>query len=531
MGMPRTGREVLPTGIQTFKDIREGGYRYVDKTPFALLATRDDRHLFLSRPRRFGKSLFLDTLKELYECREHLFQGLAVHDRWDWSAPHPVVRLNFAGEDYGLGGSLQKEAAAMLADIEEEAETGLGAAGVPHRFARLVGTLRRRSGRRVVVLVDEYDKPILDALGNREVADANRRFLRGLYGAIKACDAHIEKSFVTGIARFPRTSLFSAANQFTDLSLDPRYNAVCGFTDHDLDAVFARELHGLDREELRRCYNGYAWGDPMETLYNPYEMLRVMGSREIESHWFETGTPDHLAQLVAERGLTAVGELDGTWIERERLSDFDVGAIDPAALLFQSGYLTIRERKREGMSSRYRMEYPNVEVRENLGRLLANAAMSNRRQTRTLGSLLRDAVERGDERELEAVLRSLYAGVAHQQARHAGRYEGFYVALAKAVADSSGVPTLAEESSARGSADLVLHGGGNVFVLEFKTAASDRADAEVEAAWNQAHDKGYALKYAAQFKERAVVVGVVVDPAERNISRFLCRRPFAARGC
>ena len=529
MATERTGRAALPTGIQTFAEIRAGGYRYVDKTPFALLAARDDKHLFLSRPRRFGKSLFVDTLKELYEGRERLFRGLAAHGRWDWSARRPVLRLSFARGDYLESGLLHDITMAQLNAKARVAEADIPHNRAPNFLYCLIEELHRRSGRRVVVLVDEYDKPILDALGDGRAADANRRFLRGLYGAVKDCDAHIEKSFVTGIAKFAKASLFSTANQFTDVSLDPRYNAVCGFTDAELDATFARELPGLDRDELRRCYDGYAWGDAEETVCNPYEMLRVLGSREIESHWFETGTPDHLAQLVAERGLAAVGGLDGSWVDRERLSDFDVGAADPAALLFQSGYLTIRERRRAGMSSAYRMEYPNEEVRENLGRLLARSALRDRRQAKTLGALLRAAVEGGDEAGLEAALRSLYAGMAHQQTRHAGRHEGLYAVLAKAVADSAGVRAEAEESSARGDADLVLRGGGNVFVLEFKTAAGGRADARAEEAWNQALEKGCALKYAAQYGERAVVAGVVVDPAERNIVRFRAGRPFAAQ--
>ena len=234
----------LPIGIQTFRTIREEGYYYVDKTPHIRRLVEGGTHYFLSRPRRFGKSLLVDTLKELFEGNEALFEGLAIHGHWDWSVKCPVVRLSFGGGDYGSGASLREDVAAQLAD----AEVRLGVSGVHEapmsRFRRLLEGLHRSYGERVVVLVDEYDKPILDVLDRPELARANRDFLRGLYGVIKDSDAHVRFAFVTGVSKFSKVSLFSGLNNLLDITLHPAHATICGYTDEDLDGVFAPELAG-----------------------------------------------------------------------------------------------------------------------------------------------------------------------------------------------------------------------------------------------------------------------------------------------
>ena len=244
-------RRRLPIGIQTFRKIREEGCYYVDKTAYIRRLVDEGSHYFLSRPRRFGKSLFVDTLKELFEGNEALFEGLAVQDRWDWSVRHPVLRLSFGGGLFGESGRLHTNVMAQLDEVEREAGVASGYASAPERFRDLLAMLHRRTGQRVAVLVDEYDKPILDALDVPDVARANRDFLRGLYAMIKDGDAHVGFAFLTGVSKFSKVSLFSGLNNLTDITLDPRYSAICGYTDADLDTVFAPELPGLDRDEIR----------------------------------------------------------------------------------------------------------------------------------------------------------------------------------------------------------------------------------------------------------------------------------------
>ena len=255
-------RRRLPIGYQTFRNLREDGCYYVDKTALIRAIVERGRYYFLSRPRRFGKSLLLDTLHELFVGNEALFRGLAIHPHWDWhpEQAHPVVRISFDGK-YNEPGDLQRSILNQLTIIERNA----GLAPVrdledgPERLRDLLDRLHRHIGREVVVLVDEYDKPILDVLDDPEMARANRDYLRGFYGIIKGSARDIRFVFLTGISMFSNVNLFSGLNNLENISLDPRYSTICGYTDRDLDTVFAAELPGLDRDEIRRWYNGYRW--------------------------------------------------------------------------------------------------------------------------------------------------------------------------------------------------------------------------------------------------------------------------------
>ncbi|MDE2907218.1 MAG: AAA family ATPase, partial [Acidobacteriota bacterium] len=342
-------RRRLPAGIQTFRRIREEGYYYVDKTAYALRIARSaGAHYFLSRPRRFGKSLFVDTLKELYEGSEPLFRGLAVHGVWDWSKRHPVVRLDFAGGNFKRPGALAESATAQIENIGRRAGIDAGSGSAPVRFHRLIETLHERTGERVVVLVDEYDKPILDArdeagtpategrgttLADNAQAKANRDDLRGLYGTLKACDAHVELTFITGVSKFSKVSLFSDLNFLTDLTLDLRCAAICGYTETDLDTVFAPELPGLDRDRIRAWYNGYNWRGE-EKVYNPYGILQFFASREFKAYWFETATPRFLIDTLMERDFPAP-DIETLRADDDLLSAFDVDTVATEALLFR----------------------------------------------------------------------------------------------------------------------------------------------------------------------------------------------------
>ena len=284
-----TARRKLPIGIQTFSEIREGSYYYVDKTPWLERLVDGGKHYFLSRPRRFGKSLLIDTLKELFEGSEPLFRGLCIHGEWDWSVRQPVLRLDFSKGHFTDPGYLGKNVMAQLATVERQAGLSGSFDTPPERFAELIEALHRKTGRRVAVLVDEYDKPILDALNSPDTARANRDFLRGLYGTIKFSDAHIRFSLLTGVSKFSKVNLFSGLNNLLDITLDPEFSAICGYSERDLDAVFAAELTGLDRERVRDWYNGYNWlGE--ERVYNPFDVLLLLRRRAFGPYWFETAS-------------------------------------------------------------------------------------------------------------------------------------------------------------------------------------------------------------------------------------------------
>ena len=358
----------LPIGIQTFRKVREQDCYYVDKTPYIRRLLDEGTHYFLSRPRRFGKSLFLDTLKELFEGSEELFAGLHIHARHDWSQRHPVVRLSFGGGSFTGPDVLEANVMEQLAACERRlgvVPEYLTAAG---RLAFLLEALHRQTGKRVAVLVDEYDKPILDVLEEHEVARANRDYLRGLYGVIKDNDAHVRFTFLTGISKFSKANLFSQLNNLTDITLDPAYSSICGYTEDDLDAVFAPELGGVDREQVREWYNGYSWLGA-EKVYNPYDVLLFLRRRKFAAHWFETGTPAFLVDKLFERRVSSVS-LDEMLGTEDLLSAFDVNKIGTEALLFQTGYLTITTEEELGGEPLYRLGYPNREVRQSLNRVL-----------------------------------------------------------------------------------------------------------------------------------------------------------------
>ena len=485
-------RRKLPIGIQTFRTIREEGCYYVDKTGYAKRLADEGSRYFLSRPRRFGKSLFLDTLKELFEGSEDLFRGLAVHDGWDWSVRHPVIRLSFGAGDFRQPGYLEEDLADQLEAVEERVGVPARPASPPVRLRRLIRTLHERTGRGAVVLVDEYDKPILDALEAPETARRNRDLLRGLYGTIKDCDAHVRFSFLTGVSRFSKAGLFSGLNNPEDLTLNPRCSALCGYTEADLETVFAPELPGLDRARIRRWYDGYNWLGP-DNVYNPYDVLLLFRLREFEAHWFETGTPAFLVNLLRERRVSTPA-LESMTGDRALLSRFDVGDVGTEALLFQSGYLTIKGVDRDaGGTARYRLGYPNQEVRQSLNESLLGALAPNASAQLSDGARFRELFAASDFSGLKELIQAHFDGIPHQW--HASNdiadYEGYYASVFYSCLAALGFDVVAEDSSARGRADLTLRFGGAVYIFEFKVVELAGAG----SALSQLKAKGYADRY------------------------------------
>ena len=520
----------LPVGIQTFRRIREEGYYYVDKTAYAQRVARNDStHCFLSRPRRFGKSLFVDTLKELYEGSETLFRGLAVHDAWDWSKRHPVVRLSFAGGNFRRPGELQASAMQQIAAAERRA--GLPASEVPTpagRFADLLEALHERTGARVVVLVDEYDKPILNALdgpvpsgerGETPVAastqaTANRDDLRGLYGTLKDCDAHVELTFITGVSKFSKVSLFSDLNFLTDLTLNPHYAAICGYTEADLDTVFAPELPGLDRGQIRAWYNGYNWRGN-ENVYNPWAILHLFASREFKAHWFETATPRFLVDTLLRRDFSAPA-LESLHADDDLLSAFDVASVATEALLFQTGYLTIAAEENLDGYVQYRLEYPNREVRRGLNRGLLDALAPNWRSTGS-GIALRRVLAAEDWTGLEALFRKLLAGIPHDWHRRndIAHYEGYWSSVFYAFFQASMDGVAVEDATSRGRLDLAVVLSGKAYLFEFKVAERSGQG----AALAQLQARRYADKYRTP-NHAVHLIGVEVSAETRDITAF-----------
>ena len=512
-------RRRLPIGIQTFRKIREEGCYYVDKTPHLRRLLDEGTHYFLSRPRRFGKSLFLDTLKELFEGNEPLFAGLAIHDGWDWSVRHPVLRLSFGSGNFNEPGHVATSLMAQLDAVERESGVASAYRTGPQRFAHLLESLHRRAGQRVVVLVDEYDKPMLDALEAPETARANRDYLRGLYAVIKDSDAHVRFAFLTGVTRFSRVNLFSGLNNLKDITLDPRYSAICGYTEADLDAVFAPELPGLDRRRIRDWYNGYGWRGE-EKVYNPFDILLLFDRREFDAYWFESATPTFLVETLVRRRVSSLA-LEGMLSSSELLSAFDVGAIATEALLFQTGYLTIKDTERLGAETLYRLGYPNLEVRQSLNRsLLRYLVQDATRQTANSLRLYR-LLEAGDFDGLRTLFQAFFASIPYEWYTNnaiAG-YEGYYASVFYSYFAALGLDITVEDSSSHGRADMALRFGGRVYLFEFKVVEL----AKEGAALAQLKARGYADKYRAS-GEPVYLIGVEFSKDSRNLTAFTAER-------
>ena len=511
-------RGMLPLGMQTFREVRGSGAYYVDKTEFAYRMITEGKSYFLSRPRRFGKSLFVDTLTELFEGTEELFEGLFVHGRWDWSVRRAVVRIDFSGGIFNEPGGLHGELLAQLEDIE--AFFGLaGGAGapLPARFRRLLVGLHRRSGRRVVVLVDEYDKPILDALSVPDTARANRDFLRGFYGVLKAADRHVRFVFLTGVSKFSKVSLFSGLNNLKDITVSPVYSAVCGFTEADLDRVFAPELEGLDRALVRQWYNGYSWLGS-EKVYNPYDVLTLLDEREFRAHWFETASPKFLVDTLIDRGVPTL-TLTGMFSRDSLLSSFDVDHIGVEALMFQSGYLTIVGTEQRGNTTLYRLDYPNLEVRESLHEALLKQLISAKAYKSYLeDNMLPDILQQGDTQGLRDLFHGVFADIPyqwHSSSGGAAEYEAYYASVFYTYFSASGLDARVEDFTNRGRVDMAVYTPQYIWLFEFKTTEHTAEGAALQ----QMQDRGYSEKYLIH-RRPVILAGIEFDPETRTIAHY-----------
>jgi hypothetical protein len=508
-------RKKLPIGIQTFREIREDNCYYVDKTGYALKMATEGKSFFLSRPRRFGKSLFLDTLGELFAGSEALFQGLHVHDKWDWSRQAPVVRISFAEGTLHSRATLDERIWGILKENRETLGLSLTSSpGIPTAFSELLREAHAATGERVVVLVDEYDKPILDNIDDPLTAAVMRDGLRNFYSVIKGADAHIRFTMITGVSKFSKVSLFSGLNHLNDITLDAKYSAVCGYTDADVDTVFAPELTGLDRNEIRHWYNGYNWtGTP---VYNPFDVLLLLDKRKFKAYWFETGTPDFLVNLLASR-QTWVPELGRLETDSDILSTFEVDNITTEALMFQAGYLTIESVERKFGEYWYKLRYPNHEVYQSLHNSLLKtwspAHSPTVRNKLHLGELLTV----NDFAGMHVLFTSFFASIPHDWYRNnpIAQYEGYYASVFYAYFAALGLDITLEDATNHGRLDMAIKFSEQVYLFEFKVVEFQPNG----SAMQQLKDRAYADKYKA-LRQPIHLIGVEFSKDARSVVGF-----------
>ncbi|MEZ5534511.1 MAG: ATP-binding protein [Thiolinea sp.] len=509
----------LPIGISTLSKIINGDFSYVDKTHHVLKLAQKSGYYFLSRPRRFGKSLLLDTLAEAFSGNEDLFQGLYIHPHWDWSVKHPVIRISFGAGISRNPEELNRHILRILKENQEQLQIECEAKeDIAGCFAELIRKAQKQYGQGAVILIDEYDKPILDNITEPETAAAIRNSLRNFYSVIKDNDAYVRFAFLTGVSKFSKVSVFSGLNNLKDITLDPAYSTVCGYTQNELEQVFSEHLQDVDLTELKDWYNGYQWLG--ESVYNPFDVLLFLDSgKRYRPYWFETGTPSFLISLL-KAGNYHVPDFENMEVSSTQLSDFDVDHIRLETLLFQTGYLTITKEESLFEETIFLLNYPNREVRSTFNQVILSRYLTDHSPERL--PVMR-ALLANDTDALQLRFTALFAGIANDNYRKnpIAKYEGYYAAVMYAYLCSLGIDTVAEDTSHRGRIDLSLrfkrpNGQKQVYIFEFKVIDGEKGDG---SALQQLHKHNYAAKYD-DGETDIILIGIEFSQVTRNIVGF-----------
>jgi len=510
----------LPLGIQDFPSLREDGYLYVDKTALVHKIATEGRAYFLSRPRRFGKSLLLSTLGAYFEGKRELFHGLALETlEQDW-IEHPVLRLDLNAKEFEQGREyLILHLNGRLDECAKRYGVELTDNTPDERFRELILKVHEATGRRAVVLVDEYDKPLLSTIGKPELHAAIKGVLKAFYGVLKSADAHLKFVLLTGVTKFGQVSVFSDLNQLTDLSMHPDYGTVCGITEEELLANFGPELDRLAKRqnltdleclaEVRRMYNGYRFEENAPGVYNPYSTLSALGAAKFGDYWFATGTPTFLVELMKQTDAD-LRDIDGVEVPASAFANYQADADRPLPVIYQSGYLTIQGYDPELRF--YKLGYPNDEVRYGFLNFLlpSYTPLPMDKGGFHIGHFSKE-LRAGDVDAFLTRMRAFFAGFPYELNDQTERH---YQVVFYLIFRLLGQYIRVEERSAQSRADAVVWTKDRIFVFEFKlTGTAEQALAQID-------DKGYLVPYDVD--DRTVVkVGVEFDKDTRNLRRWL----------
>jgi hypothetical protein len=508
----------LPIGMQTFSELIEKNYLYVDKTEWIYrLINGSGKFFFLSRPRRFGKSLLVSTLKEIFSGRRQLFKGLWLENQLDWKEyHHPVIHIDFSGKTYAGAAELSDTLLYLIKKNAAHYGVILEEKGYDKCFEELI--LKLKSFGQVVVLIDEYDKPIIDFIDKPKIAAENRDMLRNFYGTLKAMDEHLRFVFLTGVSKFSNVSVFSGLNNLNDISLDKEYAAVCGYTSTELIGYFkpylrlltasAQPADVISMEMIREWYNGYSW-DGNTYIYNPFSVLNLLEKKSIQNYWFSSGTPTFLIKTLIQNRMP-IEQLDDFQSTPLLLEAWDIDQMNIPSLLFQTGYLTIKKiRDIPGGGQILNLSYPNREVKEAfLSYMLGEFSHTPAHQSGVTVFHLRQALESNDIEQFITILKSVYAGIHYNVAAMSG--EGHYHAVFYTIFTLLGLQLHSEIQTNKGRIDAVVETGRRIFIIEFKIGTASDALAQI-------HEKGYAEKFQSG-KKAITLLGIGFDQKLRNIS-------------
>ena len=511
-----------PVGIQTFENIREGNYMYVDKTKYIVdFRKKGMKYVFLSRPRRFGKSLFASTLHVYFAGKKELFDGLAIADYEKEWARHPVLHFDMSGAKHMDAESLKSYLNFILLPYERMYGKGEGENLPNERLIGLVNRAYEQTGEKVVVIIDEYDAPLLDVVHEKENLGILRRIMQNFYSPLKMLDPYLEFVFITGITKFSQLSIFSELNNLDNISMFDQYSAICGISKTELTTVMRPDVEGLGRalglsyedtlEELRRYYDGYHFSEHSEDVFNPFSLVKALNGQKIAPYWFGSGTPSYLIKTLQKYHVSVMD------IEKKscEVDDFDVSPEQMTSalpLLYQSGYLTIK--KYNPLMRRYTLEYPNREVKIGMLKSLAPNYLSP--VSLDNNSLTGDFLQLLYDGDIEGAMNRLKAYLASISNRLSNKNERDFQTVFYLIFNLMGAFMRVEEDSAVGRADAVVYLPESVFVFELKY------DGSAEDALRQIDEKGYLVPYSADGK-RLYKIGVNYDSQQRTIGDWIIK--------
>jgi hypothetical protein len=509
---------LLPAGQQDFQSLITSGRLYVDKTELINDLIHDGSIFwFLARPRRFGKSLLISTLKEIFLGKKELFSGLYIEDKIVWEE-YPVIHLDFSNMDF-QGKGLKIAIHDRLTKIAESYDIVLEATTNGSMFSELMESLKEKTGKQVVILIDEYDKPITDVLevGKNTAARKNRKTMRDFYAVVKGCSGFIRLFFVTGIARFAQVSIFSDLNNLTDLTNNKDYHNLLGYTQEELTQYFTPHLNFIAEEknisleellaQIKDWYNGFSWNGK-DRVYNPYSILRFLTEREFKNFWFASGTPKFLIEILKKQNVYDVSQVK---ISQNLADNMDIDSLRLETIFFQTGYLTV-----QGFDSakRYILGYPNKEVEQSMTECILEAYTGNTSQSSVALDLV-EAVENCDFDLMQRTFDSLFASIPYQIFNQ--KQESFFHTIIFLSLKLCGFFVQSEVNMSNGRADAVMFYENRIYIFEFKLNDS------AETAMQQIHDRGYYKQFLGQEKE-IYLIGINFSGKTKSVEELIHKK-------
>ncbi|MDE6409887.1 MAG: ATP-binding protein [Muribaculaceae bacterium] len=509
-----------PVGIQTFSVVREGGYLYVDKTAFIARLLRG-KYYFLSRPRRFGKSLFLSTLESYFLGERELFKGLAIENLTEKWEKYPVLHLDLNNRQYVSLESLKEELISHLEQWEAIYGDEKQDRAVEERFAYVIRRAKELTGKDVVILVDEYDKPLLSSIAHPDLSAQYRDLLKAFYSNLKSMDRYIKFAMLTGVARFSKVSIFSDLNNLNDITFVDDFAGICGITAEELNHYFDKSTDYLAqslgstpekiKEDLKRRYDGYHFTEKSPDIYNPFSIMKVFDNKRMDSYWFESGTPSYLVKLI-EQGGWKLRNLAPTEIEETKLATADIMTQNPILVCFQSGYLTIKGY--DPVFKTYLLDYPNEEVKEGFLSFLVPYYIQKEGKDGVFSvKRFTMAILKGDIEEFMNLLSSMISGVPYSEK---GSAEAHFQNATYLLFTLMGFYTNTEVRTSDGRIDLKLETPRFVYIFEFKI------DSSAEEAMSQIEKKEYWVPYLNNGKE-IVLIGADFSTKTRRITDWIIK--------